>query len=238
MGLDPSFLVKVIHKKIHLSIKSIPKVCKYCNFTTSQSEFFETMVRFGRSKKASESKVYFDKLMNLADLPKTNLTQEQYSYFLKWHHSTIHSLLSFYDWKEGYAKLAKRLSPAVTHKEAKESIQLLTKLNLIAPDSQGFLRPTNVNVSTGESWKSTAIHAFQKETIELSKESLDRHAKELRDISTVTLELNHKDLDLVRQKVKDLRKSLFQLVLILIHMMSFIKLTSRSYLLRNRHQRN
>lgn len=211
MGLDASFLVKVLQKKMHLSIKSLPKVCQYCEFNSRQTEFFETMVRFGRAKKPSECKVFFDRLMSLADLPKTHLTQEQYSYFLKWHHSTIRSLLSFYDWKTGYSQLAKKLSPPITITEAKESIKLLKELNLIAPNSSGFLKPTDINVSTGESWESAAIHSFQQETIELSKNSLDRHDKSSRDISTVTIELNHTDLAVVRDKVKELRKTLLQL---------------------------
>lgn len=211
MGLDASFLVKVLQKKMHLSIKSLPKVCQYCRFDARQAEFFETMVRFGRAKKASECKVYFDRLMTLADLPKINLTKDQYSYFLKWHHSTIRSLLSFYDWKSGYTKLAKQLSPNISVAEAKESIKLLKELDLIAPDDAGNLKPTSTNVSTGETWKSAAIHSFQQETIELSKSSLDRHDKDSRDISTVTIELNHNDLPVVREKVKELRKSLLQL---------------------------
>lgn len=211
IDLDPSFLVKVLQGKMNLSIKSIPRVAAFCGLESRELEYFDTLVRFGRAKTAKENKLYFDKLIAMSDLPAHNLTEEQYAFYSKWYHVTIRQLLSYYNWSDGFAELGRQLSPAISAKEAKESVELLKKLDLISCDDEGFLRPTNKIVTTGETWRSAAIRTFQQETIELAKESLDRHDKDLRDISTLTISVNHKDLEELRRITAEYRKAVLNM---------------------------
>ena len=72
--------------------------------------------------------------------------------------------------------------------------------------------PTHRPVLTsGERWRSAAVKDFQKETINLSAQSLELHPKELRDISTVTVALSQKDLPEIRERIGKLRKSILTL---------------------------
>lgn len=211
IDLDPSFLVKVLQGKMNLSIKSIPRVAQFCGLEGPELEYFETLVRFGRAKTAKENKLYFDKLIAMSSLPSHNLTEEQYAFYSKWYHLTVRQVLQYYDWKEGYAELGRQLSPRISAREARESIELLKKLDLIATDENGNYKPTDKIVTTGDSWRSAAIHSYQKETIELAKESLDRHPKEIRDISSITISVNHKDLEEIRRLTAEYRKSLLSM---------------------------
>ena len=45
----------------------------------------------------------------------------------------------------------------------------------------------------------------------MAGESLDRHDKDIRDISTVTLAVNHKDLEEIKERAKEFRQSILQL---------------------------
>ena len=122
------------------------------------------------------------------------LEEWQYAFYQKWYHSAIHALLSIYEFRGSYRELASIMTPSITAKQARESIQLLTKIGLVRRDEDGVYRPTDAFVTSGERWQSIAIQNFQKETITLSAQSLDLHPKELRDISTVTVALSRKDL--------------------------------------------
>ena len=45
----------------------------------------------------------------------------------------------------------------------------------------------------------------------MAGESLERHVKELRDISTVTVAVNHNDLEEIKERAREFRQSILQL---------------------------
>jgi uncharacterized protein (TIGR02147 family) len=169
------------------------------------------LIRYNKAKTSSDIKLYFEQLMTLRDSRARPVEESQYAFYQKWYHSAIHALLSIYEFKGGFRELASLLSPAITTQQARESIQLLVKLAMIHLGKDGVYKPAETFITSGEKWHSAAIHEFQKETIKLSAEALDRHSKEIRDISTITVALSAKDLPEVRDRISQLRKSILSL---------------------------
>ncbi len=211
MQLDPGFILKVLQGKLHLAERSLPSVCAFFKFSEKESRYFETLIRYNKAKTPSDVKLYFERLMTLRDCRARPVEESQYAFYQKWYHSAIHALLSIYPFAGEYKKLAALLTPPVTAKEAQESIRLLMRIGMLARGGDGIYRPADAFVTTGEKWRSSAIRDFQKETINLSAQALDLHAKELRDISTVTVALSAKDLPEVRERIRQFRQSLLTL---------------------------
>ena len=115
------------------------------------------------------------------------------------------------NFKDDYEGLAECCTPPITVEQAKDAIKLLYDLNMISTDRDGFWKVNDTFVSTGGNWRSEAVRAFQKETIRLAGESLERHAPPLRDISTVTMTFNMDDIALIREKIKEFRSELLRL---------------------------
>lgn len=82
---------------------------------------------------------------------------------------------------------------------------------MISTDRDGFWKVNDTFVSTGGNWRSAAVRQFQKDTIALAGESLERHAPHLRDISTVTMTFNMDDIQLIREKINEFRTDLLRL---------------------------
>jgi uncharacterized protein (TIGR02147 family) len=211
MGLDAGFLVKVLQGKMHLSLKSVSTISKFLKFDVKESEYFETLVRYGRAVSEKEIKSYFEKLLALKDIGADPILGNQYEFYQKWYYSALRELLGFYDFKGDYSALAAKLSPPISVKEVKKAVLLLDQLKLIYKDESGRYRQTNSFITTSDKWKSAAIHSFQKETIRLAGESLDRHPKDIRDISTITVAVSHKDFEEIRRRISDFRRSLLQM---------------------------
>lgn len=211
MKLDPGFLLKVVQGKHHLAKRSIGSVCSFFKFSELESRYFEMLVSYNKAKSASDVKLYFEKLMTLREPGAKPVEEWQYAFYQKWYHSVIHALLSIYEFKGGYKKLASMLKPAITAKQAHESIELLMKIGLLEQGEDGIYRPKNNFVTSGDRWQSIAIHNFQKETINLSALALDLHPKELRDISTLTVTLSAKDLPEIRERIGYLRQTILSL---------------------------
>jgi len=211
LSLDPGFLVKVLQGKKHLGLKTIDRISRFCELNEKETEYLSILIQFGRAKTDRETKLYFEKLNSLRGIKTSIIDQHRYAFYQKWFHSAIWALLGYYRFSGDYAALAKKLSPQITPKQAKNSIQLLEKLGFIRKNGDNVFTITTEKISTGKKWQSAAIHSFQTETIQLAKEALDRHKKELRDISTVTVAVSHNDLDEIKERAREFRQSILQL---------------------------
>jgi uncharacterized protein (TIGR02147 family) len=212
VGLDGSYLAKVLISARHIADDSVKAFTEACELKDKEAEYFEVLVLFAKSKSEQEEKLYFERLLSLKNVGAQQLLANQFEYYKTWYHSAIRSILEYFDFRGDYAELAEGLSPQVTVKEAEESIALLTALGLIQPDEEGRYRVTNVNITTGAQWRSLAIESFQEESLRLSRESIKRHPKHVRDFSTVTMTINAKDYAEIRDRIKEFRGTVINYV--------------------------
>jgi uncharacterized protein (TIGR02147 family) len=208
LELDPGFLLKVMQGKLHLADKSIPLLCSYFKFNDRESEYFAVLVNYNKAKTPSDIKLYFEKLIATRDSKARPVEESHYAFYQKWYHSAIHALLSIYEFRGKFQELGSLLTPSITATEARDSIKLLLRLKMVKKDSDGIYRPTDAFVTSGEKWTSVAIRDFQKESIMLSAQALERYSKEERDISTVTITLHEDELAEVRDRIRQLRQSI------------------------------
>jgi uncharacterized protein (TIGR02147 family) len=212
IGLDTSYLAKVILKKRHLATKSISKVAKYCALGDRDAECFEAIVYFNKAKTERQSRLYFERILSMKDIAARTLVSRQYEYYTRWYYSAIRSVLEYFDFHNDYALLGNHLNPAIGSREARKAVQLLVSLGLIRKDESGRYWPTDAAISTGPQWSSAAINAFQEETIGLARESLARHPKATRDISTVTMALSDGQFKEIKERIREFRSSLITFV--------------------------
>jgi uncharacterized protein (TIGR02147 family) len=208
LRLDLGFLLKVMQGRHHVAPRSVPLLCAFFKFSPDESRYFDMLVRYNKAKTPSEIKLYFEQLISLRACRARPVEEFQYAFYQKWYHSAIHALLSIYEFKAGFKKLASLLTPSITAKQAQESVRLLTRIGMIKRGEDGVYRPADSFVTSGVRWQSVAIRDYQRETINLSAQSIDRHPKEIRDISTITVALSSKDLPEIRERVRQLRQSI------------------------------
>ncbi len=211
IGVDASFLVKVIQKNMHISNKTIPELTKFLKFNVQESEYFELLVFYSKAKVHSDIKLYFEKLMSFRSPFVQTLISDQYEFFNDWYNIALYELLTFQSFKGDYKELAQKLIPPRSPGEVKKAINLLLKLKLIQEQSDGSLKVVNKLISTGEDWESIAVRNFQKKMIKLSSEAIDRFSKGYRDVSTLTLSLSKKQLETMKERIYSMRKELLEL---------------------------
>jgi uncharacterized protein (TIGR02147 family) len=211
IGLDAGYLVKILQGKLHIPEKYIDALCSLCRFSEKENAFFRTLINFNKAKSENQIKIHFEKLLSFKSPGKQRIEKFQYEYFRKWYYAAIRSLVGITRFSDDYESLSRMLTPAVSSRDVKKAIALLEKLKLIVKDESGCYTLSNAFVTTGESWRSLAIKDFQRETIRLAAESLDRHNKKERDISTATIAINKKDLFELKTKIADLRDSILKL---------------------------
>ncbi len=210
LELDAGYIVKLLQEKVHIAEKSIPAICKLCKLSSRDSKYFETLVAFNKSKQQEQSRLLFEKLLSFKEVGAKTLRREQYEYYQKWYYTAIRAYIGCGTFTGDFVGLAKALSPAITVKQAEKAVMLLIRLGLVKKTKNSF-NVTERFITTGKHWHSLAVRTFQEEVIELARQSLQRHDKALRDISTVTVSIAPDDLPEIRDRIRDFRSSILKL---------------------------
>lgn len=213
IGMDHSLLVKILQGKRHLTREQARALSDLLGLDRTAQAYFMALVDYARAEKDAEISRTFEIVQSLRPPAQSSLVGDQYSYFRHWWHAAIRSLLDYFptDGKDCEA-LAAQLDPPVSSSQARDSLTLLSKLGLIAPDALGNLRPCQAHLSTGERWMSAAVQEYQKEVILLSASTLDRVSRSERDISTLTLSLDRHSLEEIREVLRECRRTIVSIV--------------------------
>ena len=212
VGMDSSYVIKILQGNLHISLKKINRFIKLLELNETESEFFETLVHFGRAKSEKERKLYFDRLFSLSSVKAQHLEPHQYEFFQKWYYSAVWSIINCTPFNGDFHALAGKCMPAITVWDAKRAVRLLSKLGLIAKGTDGNIHTTGQNLTTGWKWYSQAIESNQRDMIRLAGEAISRFTKETRDISTVTMSVDEKALPEIREHIRQFRSSLINIV--------------------------
>lgn len=212
VGMDSSFVIKVLQGNLHISTKKIDLFIKLLGLSGTEAEYFETLVHFGKAKTERQRKFFFEKLFSVSAIKAEHLEPHQYEFFLKWYYAAIWSIISGAPFDGNWRALAQKCSPPITVWEVKRAIQLLETLKLIKKKDDGKYYTTSLNLTSGQKWHAHAVETHQREMIRLAGESIDRFGKNERDISTVTITIDEKALPAIQEHVRQFRLSLIKMV--------------------------
>lgn len=211
LQVDPGTLLKVTQAKAHLSATVITRLIQYLHLDEKESAYLETLVLFNKAKTENESKKFYEALIRQKDIDYRTLNELEYQYFSEWYHIPVRAIIGMQPFDENFAALGQKVSPKISEEQAKESFILLQKLGLIKKNAQGLWELHESVVSTGTQWRSHAIRNYQKLVIEKAAESLERYPKEKRDVSTVTVAINMRDLPAFQMRCEEFRRELMKM---------------------------
>jgi uncharacterized protein (TIGR02147 family) len=213
----PNFLQWLIEGKRNLAITTIPRVCVALGLKDGELEYFHYLVLFNQARTIKEKTEYFLNLIELRKQSRITLINElQFEHYQNWYNEAIRELLRYYKFvpseKYAYRKLARRLSPEIDENMARKAIRQLLKLGLLKEGEDGVLKQTEHFISTGDEVDNFLIKTFHKTMITLAGDSLDKHSKEVRDISSVTMSISNDCFNLIKNEIQLFRKRILEMV--------------------------
>jgi len=209
-GIDAGFYSKVLSKQKHIGEEKITPLADLIGLTGKERDYFFTLIHFNRARSESVRNELFGKLVSLKNSAGTMV--DDFRYFSEWYTIPVREILSHFDFCDDFKALANCFSPVITERQAANAIRTLLELNMIARDDQGFYRPTETNLTTGDQWHSEAVRRFQKQMISLAGDSIERFGKENRDISSLTLSTSKKSLEKIRERLVQARREIVEII--------------------------
>ncbi|HXP90476.1 MAG TPA: TIGR02147 family protein [Fibrobacteria bacterium] len=209
LGLDTSNLFRILHEEAHLPARCQPQTLEFLGLSGRSAEYYNMLVAYSRERGAKSKNDILEKAMSLRDVARRQLEEEQLaSYFGNWWVVAVRSLLEVTDGRCVPAELARRLSPSVPETEIERSLKILEDLGLVKKASSGRLVLAEAHVTAGGEVRTKAVRQFQMQILALASESLERFAREDRDVSTLTLALDAPAFAQVREILRECRRQI------------------------------
>jgi uncharacterized protein (TIGR02147 family) len=209
---SPGFFNWVIYGKKKLPEKLIPKLAILFKLDDKECAYLSFLVKYNHCQNAAEREQLFEKITELTKKHKKHQLQPaQFQLFSKWYYLAIRELLRIFDFKDDFHALASSLQPRIKNSEAREAIEVLERIGLIAPDETGNYRPVETVLTTGEVWESEMITTLQIALAELGRDAILTIPRNQRDISNLTVCVSERAKKRIYEEITTLRRKILQI---------------------------
>jgi uncharacterized protein (TIGR02147 family) len=207
-----TFLHKVMNGEKALSSKSILNVAKAMELKQRETEYFEALVHFNEGTTVEEREYYFRRLQSFKYYSgQVRIRANQFAFFSKWYHVVVRELIEILGFDGDFRRLARSVVPHIRPDQAKRSVDLLLRLGLIEKTGGGRYRQRAADITTGDEVLSVAVQRFQKDTMGLAADAIDRFGLDEREIATLTMGLSARGFETVKKELQTHRKHLVEL---------------------------
>ena len=210
------FISRVMQGDKNRSTQSIQKIVTGLKFGKREASFFEDLVWFNQAETMDEKNSWFQKMQNELKIVRFTEGQHQlafyqYQVYSHWRHLVVRSLIGMYGFHGDFTSLAKSVHPTITIEEAKESVELLEKCNLVKKNEDGSYELVNKDITTGDRTSKIALRGFHQHCLALGAESIDRDPPTMRNISGLTLGISQAGYEKIVERMSAFRKEIAQI---------------------------
>ncbi|MCB9495423.1 MAG: TIGR02147 family protein [Fibrobacteria bacterium] len=208
--VDAGWIAKVLGGQAHLSERTLDAFARLCRLNEREEAFFRALVTLAKARGIAARQEAFERAMALKSPARQTLGERQLAYYARWWHAPVRSLVALLGPDATAARISSLLLPYVPEADVAASIQLLEEIGLIERSGDSWVVRDAFVASPPEGAR-TFVRAYQAASMDLAKGALETIPPSDRDITTLTLSFDHRDLPLVRERLGALRDSLIQL---------------------------
>ncbi|MFP4014600.1 MAG: TIGR02147 family protein [Chitinispirillaceae bacterium] len=209
---SPSLYQEVVEGRRNLTERTIPAFIKGLGLTDRDAAFFTSLVHYNQSKTPQESELFLSQLRQLRQKVKAEVVPvDQHGYYSKWYYPAIRELACLIDWKDDYEKLASSLSPPITKREARESVELLLRLGLLVKEDGRYVQSSPA-ITTGPDAASACIRNVNRQFCELGIRALEEFEKPERFISSMTVGASKEAYRQIIQEIREFKDRVRRIV--------------------------
>jgi uncharacterized protein (TIGR02147 family) len=203
-----SYFNNVIKGRVKVSPTFIDRFIVLLELNAEEGKYFRALVNYRQAASAHEKEFFFDELVRLNRTPHRVLDANAYAFYKEWYHTALRAVLDVMNFKGDYKTLARRLSPPITPKQARDSITLLKRLGIIAKDGGGFWKPVDKAISSGNVMKDALVEQFQLKCLEHARTVLANGTDQAHRNITLTLSLSDKAFERVSARMQQLKSEI------------------------------
>jgi len=209
LGLDSSHAYYIVKKKRNLPVHAVPAAKKMLGLDGREAAYFDLLIVASRTKSEKTKAEILQKASQLRDVKRHLLKNDELKYLSAWWTIVVRALIEVKHGHINIPEIANSIIPPITEEQAQESIDILKSLGFIQPiNNNNRVRLSDPHITVQGAEKAEAIRSFHSKVMQFGIRSLNEISPEDRDISTVTMAVDAKGFDDIRNMIKEFRKEI------------------------------
>lgn len=196
LGLEPSFLSKILSSKRSVTPTLISKVARKVGLNPTQTQYYLLKAQRKRTKSA----------LALEKVKYGDLTLDQFQIIADWHHYAILELIEVEGFSGSPRWIARKLG--IGKKKAQSALERLARLGLIEI-RDSIVRKTGAGHTTvGSAFTAAAFRKLQSQILRQAEVAMRTLPIETRDQSSITMAVHTDLIDEAKERIKRFRREL------------------------------
>ena len=206
LGLDSSYLYRVLQKKQHLPAHALPAAKEILNLSGREAEYFDLLFSAAVTKDKGKREELMAKALDLRDVDRHSLQAAELKLLENWWIPAVRAYLELNGGVVNVKQISRDLCPPITEAQAQDAIDTLLEVGLVKKMASGKLAVTDAHLTAGGPEKKLAVRHFQKEVLSLASDALDNIPVDERNISTLTLSVDQSCFDDLGDMLREFRR--------------------------------
>jgi uncharacterized protein (TIGR02147 family) len=207
IGLHTSNVFRVLQKETHLPARCQSRAVEFLGLTDRTAAYFLLLVGYARERGSKARQEILEKAMAMRDVHRMDLGERQLDYFRDWWIAAVRGVLEMVEGRPNPAEISRQLEPTVTEEQVESALRILRELGLVKKGASGRLLVAEPHLSVSPSEeKVRVVRQYQRLSLGLAAESLDRFPPVVRDVTTLTMAVDQKVFLQVRGMLQECRR--------------------------------
>jgi uncharacterized protein (TIGR02147 family) len=189
----------------------LERLIKLMDLDSDEGKYFRAIVGYGQPSTYEEREFWFEQAVQLNNTPKKFVDKKTYTFYKKWYHTTIRAYLETCNFKNQYVEASRKLYGRVSPKEVQEAIENLISLGLAAPNSDGYIKPTDKVLSTGDVVKDELLRQYQVSNHDILRSILEKDEPGTHDSTQLTVSVSREGIERIVKRIKQLRSEIISI---------------------------
>lgn len=179
----------------------------------AERAFFVDLVAFTQAKGHEERDRCCKKLATHRRFLKAQqLSKEQLDYFSHWYYAAIREMVHLRNFRDDPAWIARRLKPSISVAEAREALELLLRLGILARNERGRIVSVEQDLIVEGGVKSVAIMNYHRAMCLRAADALSSNRPADRNLISMTAAISRRKFHEVRERLETYRRELRELL--------------------------
>lgn len=207
---SPNYLKLVVDGKRRITDRTLYQFSRGLDLNKDEEKYFRELVLYQEVSDQDSKEVHLRSLLKYQEKLRTPspLKAEKIRFLLDWHHSAIRELVATKNFREDPAWITKRLGNKITETQAKESLDLLIRLQLVEPDESGRLVQKEPLLTTSDEVPSHVIRNLHRTFLRKTINAIVTVPMDRRELAGLVIAVPQPRLKEIKEEIKEFRKKL------------------------------
>lgn len=207
---SPNYLKLVVDGKRRITDRTLYQFARGLGLNRDEEKYFRELVMYQEVSDPDSKELHLRSLLKYQEKQRTAtpLKADRIKFLLDWHHAVVRELVSTREFKEDPAWISRRLGNKITEGQAKESLELLERLQILGRNADGRLDQKEPLLTSSDEVPSHVIRSLHRTYLRKAINSIFSVPIEKRELSGLILSIPNYRMKEVKEEIKEFRKKL------------------------------